>query len=90
MAHATAMKKQNNRAIGAAIQALRKEHGLSQAEFSLRCGFTQSKVSKLELGEQQLSMVEGFRISQALGIAPKRLFDRVYTEFVSHGLDPLD
>lgn len=54
----------------AALVALRKAKGLSQAELARSLGKPASFVGKYELGERRLDVVETFVILKALGEEP--------------------
>jgi UDP-N-acetylglucosamine 1-carboxyvinyltransferase len=52
--------------IGKLISALRQERGITQEQFALKLGTTQSAVARIERGEQNLSTEMLSKISQAL------------------------
>jgi len=57
---------QTNEKIGALIQQIRQERGLTQAEFAKKLGTSQSAVNRMEKGRQNLSMETLGRISDVL------------------------
>lgn len=57
---------QTNEKIGALIQQVRQERGLTQAEFAKRLGTSQSAVNRMEKGRQNLSLETLGRISDVL------------------------
>ena len=59
----------------AALVALRKAKGLSQAELARLLGKPASFVGKYELGERRLDVVETFVILKALGEEPVGLLE---------------
>lgn len=56
---------------------LREAAGMTQVEVGQRLGKPQSYVSKYELGERRLDVVECIRIAEAMGIAPGNLLQRI-------------
>ena len=60
----------------AALVALRKAKGLSQAELARSLGKPASFVGKYELGERRLDVVETFVILKALGEEPAGFLER--------------
>jgi UDP-N-acetylglucosamine 1-carboxyvinyltransferase len=57
---------QTNEKIGALIQQIRQERGLTQAEFAKRLGTSQSAVNRMEKGRQNMSLETLGRISDVL------------------------
>ncbi len=55
----------------------RKGMGLTQAGLAKRLGKPQSFVSKYELGERRLDVVEYFEIAAAIGIEPYRFLRKL-------------
>ena len=51
----------------------RKKAGLTQADVASRLGKPQSFVSKTELGERRLDVVEFVEVATAIGLDPMRL-----------------
>ncbi|MHB1034060.1 MAG: helix-turn-helix domain-containing protein [Pirellulales bacterium] len=58
----------------------RKTRGLTQVEVARRLGKPQSFVSKYERGERRLDVVEFLDVAKALGVAPRRLLERLEPE----------
>ena len=56
------------------VQA-RKDGGITQAELGKRIGQRQTFVSKFELGERRLDVVEYVTVCRALGIEPCELLN---------------
>lgn len=50
------------------LRAARKAAGLSQSEVASRLGKDQTFVSKIELGERHLDVIEFFDLCRALGV----------------------
>jgi transcriptional regulator with XRE-family HTH domain len=63
-------------AFGDAIRAIRKEQGISQEAFALKCGLDRSYFGAVERGERNVSLTNILRIAEALEIRPAALFDR--------------
>jgi len=63
-------------AFGDAIRAIRKEQGISQEAFALKCGLDRSYFGAVERGERNVSLTNILRISEALEVRPAVLFDR--------------
>lgn len=49
------------------INSVRRDQGITQAEFASRLGTSQSAIARIESGKQNLSLEMLFRISEALG-----------------------
>ena len=60
--------------IGARIQTLRKEMGLTTTELGERVGISQAQVSRLETGKQRFRSQTMLKIAKALGVEPVFLF----------------
>lgn len=48
----------------------RKKAGLKQSEVAAKLGKLQSYISKVELGERRLDVIEFSRVAQAVGLDP--------------------
>lgn len=70
-------------AFGDAIRVTRKEQGLSQEAFALKCGLDRSYYGAVERGERNVSLTNIIRIAEALETRPSALFARA--EDVSRG-----
>jgi transcriptional regulator with XRE-family HTH domain len=55
----------------------RKTAGLTQADLAKRLRRPQSFVSKYERGERRLDVVEFLEVTDAIGIAPAKLIERI-------------
>jgi transcriptional regulator with XRE-family HTH domain len=53
-------------AFGNAIRAIRKEQGISQEAFALKCGLDRSYYGAVERGERNVSLTNIVRIAEAL------------------------
>jgi transcriptional regulator with XRE-family HTH domain len=63
-------------AFGDAIRAIRKEQGISQEAFAVKCGLDRSYFGAVERGERNVSLTNIVRIAEALETRPGALFDR--------------
>ena len=73
------MKKKETLAqrFGRCVRELRLEAGLSQVEFSERCGFYQTYLSRLERGQANPTLNATEVIANALGLSIYELWERV-------------
>lgn len=58
-----------NQRLGQAIRAFRLRQGLQQQEFAARCGLSQSRLSKLELGQYWIRGVDLQRIAERFAVS---------------------
>lgn len=65
------------RSLIAQLAARRKELGLSQQALAERLGLHKQFVSRVELGERRLDVIEFVDLARALELAPKDLVDGV-------------
>jgi len=63
-------------AFGNAIRAIRKEQGISQEAFALKCGLDRSYYGAVERGERNVSLANIIRIAEALETRPAAVFAR--------------
>lgn len=63
------------RRFGHAIRRLREEKGLSQQDLGFQCGLDRTYIGGVERGERNISLVNICKITEALGVEPKDLFD---------------
>lgn len=70
-----AHQQQIKKAFGERVRALRKQKGLAQETLALTCGLDRTYIGGVERGERNISLVNIFRISEALGINVKDFFD---------------
>lgn len=61
-------------ALGAAIRDRRTRLGISQEDLALRANLDRSYLGGIERGEHNLSLVNLYRIAQALELSISRLF----------------
>lgn len=71
------MKQSLGRSFGLCVRALRQEQGWTQVEFSERCGFYQTYLSRIENGRANPTLNVMEIIATGLGISVFELFDRV-------------
>ena len=60
---------------GVRVRALRHELGISQEELAERSELDRTYISGVERGVRNVSLVNIFKIAEALGVSPKTLFD---------------
>lgn len=65
--------------LGAEVRRLRSERGHSQEGFADLCGLDRTYIGGIERGERNVSFVNLFRISQALGISLSEFFECLIT-----------
>lgn len=63
-------------AFGNAIRAIRKEQGISQEAFALKCGLDRSYYGAVERGERNVSLTNIVRIAEALDTPLTTIFAR--------------
>ncbi|HEV3046612.1 MAG TPA: helix-turn-helix transcriptional regulator [Solirubrobacteraceae bacterium] len=69
-------KSPPNRAIGAAIRALRKAQGCTQEEFALKAGIDRSYYGAIERGEFNVTVDTLVTIAKGLGVRPSEILRR--------------
>jgi transcriptional regulator with XRE-family HTH domain len=62
---------------GQCVRALRQAQGLTQVEFSEKCGFCQTYLSRIENGQANPTLNAMEVIAVALGLTVFELFERV-------------
>jgi transcriptional regulator with XRE-family HTH domain len=62
------------------LKAVRRERRLTQIELAARLGVTQSTISKVELGERRLDVIELWAWCEALGVGLNRFVARLEGE----------
>jgi transcriptional regulator with XRE-family HTH domain len=73
------VKKSLGRLFGSCVRALRQEQGWTQVEFSERCGFYQTYLSRIENGEANPTLNAVEVIAIGFGMSIFELFERVRT-----------
>ena len=71
------MKHSLQQSFGLCVRALRQEQGLTQVEFSEKCGFYQTYLSRIENGQANPTLNAMEVIAVALGLTVFELFERV-------------
>ena len=71
------MDESLSRLFGICVRALRQEQGWTQVEFSERCGFYQTYLSRIENGQANPSLNALEVIANGLGLDIFELFKRV-------------
>jgi len=60
---------------GERVRELRKLKELSQESLALACGLDRTYIGGVERGERNISLLNIYKIAEALGVSPKELFD---------------
>lgn len=71
------MKETLSQRFGRCVRQLRNDAGLSQVEFSERCGFYQTYLSRVENGKANPTLNAMEVVANALGLTIYELWDRV-------------
>jgi transcriptional regulator with XRE-family HTH domain len=71
------VKHSLQQSFGLCVRALRQEQGLTQVEFSEKCGFYQTYLSRIENGQANPTLNAMEVIAVALGLTVFELFERV-------------
>jgi DNA-binding XRE family transcriptional regulator len=66
--------RQPLKAFGARVRTLRRAKALSQEEMALSSGLERAYVGGVERGERNVSLLNIYKIADALGVTPKELF----------------
>ena len=61
-------------AFGARLREGRHAKGLSQEELALACNLDRTYIGGVERGERNISLINIYKIAQALAIPPSQLF----------------
>jgi transcriptional regulator with XRE-family HTH domain len=61
------------RALGARVSALRKEHGMTQAELARALGVSQQTVFAYELGDRRVSVLMMVKLAKIFGVSVEEL-----------------
>jgi len=60
---------------GERVRELRKRKGLSQESLALACDLDRSYIGGVERGERNISLINIYKIAEALGAKAKELFN---------------
>ncbi|WP_310644761.1 helix-turn-helix transcriptional regulator [Limnohabitans sp.] len=71
------MKPSLQKIFGQCVRALRQAQGLTQVEFSEKCGFYQTYLSRIENGQANPTLNAMEVIAVGLGLTVFELFERV-------------
>jgi len=66
---------QIQRKFGDRVREIRKQKGLSQESLALACDLDRSYIGGVERGERNISLINIYKIAEALGVKAKELFD---------------
>lgn len=66
-----------SRSFGQCVRFLRQAHGMTQVEFSEKCGFYQTYLSRIENGQANPTLNAMEVIAVGLGLTVFELFERV-------------
>jgi transcriptional regulator with XRE-family HTH domain len=69
-------KSASNRAIGAAVRALRETQGSTQEAFALKAGLDRSYYGAIERGEFNVTVDTLVTIAEGLGVRPSEVLRR--------------
>lgn len=61
-------------AFGVRLREVRKQKGFSQESLALACGLDRSYIGGVERGERNISLINIYKIANALGISAKEIF----------------
>ena len=70
-------RRRDRRVILDLLRDIRREAGLTQTELARKLGRTQAYVSKYELGERRLDLMDLFAVCDAVEISPVEFVQRV-------------
>ena len=68
-------QQQRLRAFGDRVRAVRRDRGWSQERFAELCGLHRTYIGSVERGERNVSLLNIWAISEALGVRPGQLLD---------------
>lgn len=60
---------------GERVRELRKQKGLSQESLALACDLDHTYIGGVERGERNISLINIYKIAEALGVKAKELFN---------------
>ena len=60
---------------GGRVRELRKQKGFSQESLALGCGLDRTYIGGVERGERNISLINIYKIAEALGVNAKELFN---------------
>jgi transcriptional regulator with XRE-family HTH domain len=63
------------RRFGERVREIRKEKGLSQESLALACDLDRTYVGGVERGERNISLLNIYKIAEALGVGVRELFN---------------
>jgi transcriptional regulator with XRE-family HTH domain len=67
-------KSEIQKRFGKRVREIRKSKGFSQESLALSCELDRTYIGGVERGERNISLVNIYRIAEALGVQPRELF----------------
>ena len=67
--------KEIKKRFGERVRELRKQKGFSQESLALACDLDRTYIGGVERGERNISLINTYKISDALGVPVQALFD---------------
>ncbi len=71
----TRREAQIQKHFGERVRELRKQKGLSQEALALACNLDRTYIGGVERGERNISLINIYKIAEALGVNAKELFN---------------
>ena len=77
------ISSEQSRIVGETIRAIREAAGLTQRELCKKLGREHSFISKCELGERRIDIVEFYWICEACGVSPENEAKKIMKAFTN-------
>lgn len=68
-------EKEIKKAFGERLRTLRKQKGLAQETLALSCNLDRTYIGGVERGERNISLINMVKLSEALSVSTRDLFD---------------
>lgn len=62
---------------GQKVRSIREKRGLSQEALAFECGLNRTYIGSVERGERNISLINIYKIAEALGVRPADLLSAV-------------